>query len=235
LLHAKPRLHPHANHAHKDHPDLLAHPDLLETQERLVPPADPDTMLLPEPPVPEDLPDQLEKPAPLDPLANLDNPPSASPSLPDPRENPEISDHPDLPVHLVNPVWMAHLDQPDPRENPEPLAPMEPTETPDLLDHPAPPERRERRVFARNTAPSTVVSSSKTELADKSINWVFVSSTSAHKHHFGRDEFFFHHKADIFNICWWSRVDDVLSTSSLYFHVYLSPFMLHFFVFTLFT
>jgi len=204
-------LHHHANLAHKVLPDLLDHPDLQETQERLVLPADLVMMLLQEPLDLEDHPVHLvslDHPAVLVRLVFQLLPSLSLLALP---ENPEISDLPD-PLDLpVNPVWMAHPDLPDPRENLVSPETQEPTETPvpqAPLDQPDPPEKR---VSARNTAPSMVVSSSKTELVVKFANRVYASSKSA-KHLMGRCVS--NADSNIFSRC---RVDDVPTSS---WHLY---------------
>ena len=183
LLHAKQPLLHHASHAHKAHPDLLDHPDHLETQERLVPPADPDTMPPLEPQAHEDHPDQPEKPAQLDHPERLVSQLLPNHSPLESPEKPEILDHPDLPAHPDNPVWMAQPAHPDQRENLVPQEILEPMVNQDPPDHLAQPVPPEKRVSARNTALSMVVSSSKMELVVKFVNRVYASFTrSASKH-----------------------------------------------------
>jgi hypothetical protein len=207
LPHARPPPHHHANLAHKDLPAHPDHPDLPETPERLVPPADPDTMPHPEPPDPEDHPDLPEKPDQLDHPERPDNPPLPSHSLPEPPEKPETSDPLDLPAHPDNPVWTAHLDLPARKESPARPESPEPTATPDQPDPPAQPERPERKVSARNTAPSTEECSSRTELADKKFaNRVSAFSPTFSAKHPGQGVFSTY--ADINNIKNYG-VDDV--------------------------
>jgi hypothetical protein len=165
LLHANQQLHHHANPAHKDLPAHQVHPDLLETQERLVLLADLDMMLLLEPLDHVDHPDLLVNPALLDHLENPVFQHKANHLLLESLEKLEISDHLDLLDHLVNPVWTAHQDLLDQKENldfPVITVLMEILDLQAHLDQLVLPARR---VSARNTVPSTVVSSSKTALA----------------------------------------------------------------------
>jgi len=166
-LHVNPLLHHHANHAHKDLPAHLDLPDPLVTQERLVPLADPDLMLLL---VPLDLVDllaQLENPDKLDPLVNLESPLNPNPLYLENPEKLEMLDHLAHPVHLEPPETMDPLDLLDQRV---PLAQMEPQAQ---MVNPVPLVllallvAQEKKVFAPNTVLWTVVSSSKMELDDK--------------------------------------------------------------------
>jgi len=216
LLHANQPLPRHASLAHKDLPDRLDPQDLPETQERLVLPEDPDTMLPPDLPDHEDLPAHPERLDLLDPLESPVSQPSANHSLPASLESPETLDHLDPPDHLANPVWTAHQDPPDPRESlalPENLVPTAKPDPQEPLDQP---ELLARRVSARNTVPSTVVSSSKTALAAKKFNnRVQASSPRSAEHlHVARRCF---SAADLLdNTFRWARVDDVAPTSSLF-------------------
>jgi hypothetical protein len=219
------QLHHHANPAHKDLPAHQVHPDLLETQERLVLLADLDMMLHLEPLDHVDHPDLLVKPAHLDHLANLVFQHKANHLLLESLEKLEISDHLDLPDHLANPVWMAHQDLLDQKENLELPVKTVLMEMLDLQVHLGQLVLPARRVSARNTVPSTVVSSSKTALAANFFNRVSAPSTrSAPKQLHRRCGS--HPQADHINILY--RVDDV-PTSSL-----CSSHMLHLFVFALF-
>jgi hypothetical protein len=225
LLHANQQLHHHANPAHKDLPVHQVHPDLPETQERLVLLADLDMMLLLEPLDHVDHPDLLVNPALLDHLENLVFPLLLCHLFLALLENPEISDHLDLLDHLANPVWTAHQDLLDPKENLELLVITVLMEIQDLQAHLDQLVLPARRVSARNTVPSTVVSSSKTALAANFFNRVSAPFTrSAPKQLHGRCGS--HPQADHNNILY--RVDDV-PTSSL-----CTSHMLHLFVFALF-
>jgi hypothetical protein len=225
LLHANQQLHHHANPAHKDLPAHQVHPDLPETQERLVLLADLDMMLLLEPLDHVDHPALLVNPALLDHLASLVFPLLLCHLFLALLENPEISDHLDLLDHLANPVWTAHQDLLDQRENLDFPVITVLMEIKDLQAHLDQLVLPARRVSARNTVPSMVVSSSKTALVVNFFNRVSASFTrSAPKQLHGRCGS--HPQADHNNILY--RVDDV-PTSSLYFSL-----MLHLFVFALF-
>jgi len=167
LLHAKPSSHHRANLALKVLPAHLVNPVNLETpvptdnpasladnhnpdlQDPKVPLAHPETLVLPDNPETPELPlnpkaSNLDLQAQLEMLAPQDNPAAlANPETMDNPVNPDPKDLPAHPVQLATPVKMV---------NP---------------DNPVNPEAKARRVSARNTAPSTVVSSSKTEPADK--------------------------------------------------------------------
>jgi len=166
-------LHHHANHAVLDHPDPLGHLAPLEMPEA---PANQDKvaeLLHP------DLLDQkahlanlatLDNLAALDNLANLLNQPLL---LQDHLAHLEMLDQTanlDNPEHQEEAVDKDHLDPKDLPDHPAQLANLETLVNLATLVNL---EVLEKRVFARNTAPSTVVSSSKTELAVKLLT-IFV-------------------------------------------------------------
>ena len=170
LNHVLNKLHHHANHALLDHLAHLAPPVLpvmLDQMEILVQMAD--LLLL----------ENLDHQVLLDHLALMDNP-----ELPETQElmlNLKVYnlahldqlvmlDHPDLLDLLDNLVTMVHLDNLDPKVHLaqlEILALMVNLVLPDKL---VPLVELEKKVSAPNIVPSTVVSSSKTELADKQIS-----------------------------------------------------------------
>jgi len=78
-------------------------------------------------------------------------------------EMPDLQDLQDQQVNQVNPEDQDNQDQRDRTDN---LEHQEMTDNPDNLDRQVNPAELEKRVFARNTAPSTEESSSRMELAD---------------------------------------------------------------------
>jgi len=173
--HASQSLLLHANLAHKDHP---AHPDQLDHLAMPELPDNPETQeptLHPANPVQKDLPAHPESPVLLVPLASLVPLLKANLWSPENQDQLEKPDHPDLPVNLDNPAPMEPQDPLDPKD---PLAPTDhpdKTVNPDPLANPAQLEAPARRVSARNTVPSTVVSSSKMEPGAK-LDKILVAS-----------------------------------------------------------
>lgn len=162
--------HHHAGHAHQDHPVPLAHLEMLATpdptvnlaaQARMVPTA---------------------HPAQLDPTAHLA--PQARMVTREPPAPTPLAAHPPLemlvplvrlahPAHLVKTAPLAQMEAPAQlatRAHPDRLARPATTELLATRDHLAQMVQRENRVFAPNTAPPTVVSSSRTEQGDKRIH-----------------------------------------------------------------
>lgn len=164
---ATSRLHHRADRAHRDHPDPLV---------QLV------TLVHPDPTANPAL---LEKMVETDHLAQLD--PQAQPALPatmvqKAQPATPLSQFQQLLVKTAQLVKMVHLVPLAQMVNPVPmeaLAQLVPKVHPALLAHPATMvlqetkdplvqmDPLEKRVFARNTAPPMVVSSSKTEQGDK--------------------------------------------------------------------
>ena len=161
--HANPLLPHHANHALKvlpAHPDLLDHlvmPEPLDNLEILA------LMLHPANPDQKDHLDLLESPDNLVPLVSLEPPLNLNLSFQvnlDLLVKPAHLDLQDPPVNLVLMALPGQLDQKDHLDLMDPLAK---TDNPALPVNPAPLDPLERRVSARNTVPSMVVCSSKTE------------------------------------------------------------------------
>lgn len=155
-------LHPHASLVHKGHRDLPVHQEAQATQERLAPQDDQELMPHPEVLDQEDHLDHPESPDQLAPMENQESPPNPNHWFQANQENPETKDPPD---HPARQELQEMMDHPDPLEAKENQAPMEPQDKMDKLDQLDPPEeqaQQERRVSARNTAPWTVESSSRT-------------------------------------------------------------------------
>jgi hypothetical protein len=160
-------LHHHANHVLLDHPDPLDHlaplemPEAPANQDKVVELLHPDLL---------DQKDHLANLATLDNLAALDNLANLLNQpllLQDHLAHLEMLDHPanlDNPEHQEEAVDKDHL---DPKDLPDHPAQLVNLETLVNLATLVKLEVLEKRVFARNTAPSTVVSSSRTELAVK--------------------------------------------------------------------
>jgi hypothetical protein len=160
------RLLHHASHAqevnpdHQDLPDPTDSPEAPEAQDNLAETHNldlPDHLDLLDPTETPDSPDHLDSP---------DNPERAlKPDLDllDHLESPDQLDNPDSPEDLDN---LEALANPDPKDLPEDPDSPETTDSPVNPDPLDSPEALARRVSARNTAPSTAESSSRTELAD---------------------------------------------------------------------
>jgi hypothetical protein len=167
LLLAKPSTHHHANHAlqvllaHPANPVNLATPDKTDNPENLEETHNPDLL------------DQKAHLAHLETLVPLDNPETLEPLLKAKESNLDLLDHLEMLEHLdnlANPVNPETMDNPvalDPKAHPAHLANQETPETTVNQANPDNLEVLEKRVSARNTAPSMVVFSSKMELADK--------------------------------------------------------------------
>jgi hypothetical protein len=170
LNHVPNKLHHHANHVLLDHLAHLAHPVLpvmLDQMDNLVQMAD--LLLL----------ENLDHQDLLDLPALMDNPelPETQELMPSQKafnlahlDLLVMLDHPDLLDLLDNLAMMVHPDNLDQKDHPaqlEILALMVNLVLPDKL---VPLVELEKKVSAPNIAPSTVVSSSKTELADKQIS-----------------------------------------------------------------
>jgi hypothetical protein len=170
LLLANNNNHHHANHAQLDLPAHLDHPDLLEMLDQM---ATLDLLVDQLPLANLDQKDLLAHLDQMDNLVLLDNlVPLLNPkefNL-DPQDLLEMLDHLahlDLLDNLVPMELLEIQDQKVPLAPMETLDPMETQVHPDKLD---PLVVLEKRVSAPNIAPSTVVSSSKTELADKHLH-----------------------------------------------------------------
>jgi len=156
--HASPALADHRAHlAQQDHPEMQEHPDSPVNQDKTHHqaslaqrdhPAHPDNL---------DSPDNLE---------SLAHQLKANPQCLESQEHPEMLDHlahledPDSPEAMADPAQPDQKDHPAHQVNPEA---MDSPAVQVKLDHP---EVLARRESAPSTAPSTVVSSSRTELAD---------------------------------------------------------------------
>ena len=190
LLLANNNNHPHANHAQLDHPAHLDHPDLLEMLDQMA------TLDLLVDQLPLANLDQKDLPAHLaqmDNLVLLDNlvpplnPMEFNLAHLDLLEMLDHLAHLDLLDNLVPMELLETQDQKVPLAPMEILDPMETQVHPDKLD---PLVVLEKRVSAPNIAPSTVVSSSKTELAVKHLHLfccsvasdVFFSSFNCNAH-----------------------------------------------------
>lgn len=167
--------HPHAGHAHQDHPVPLAHLEMLATPDQTVNLEALARM------VPTDHLAQPDPTAHLAPQARTERRDHRDPTLlafQPPLEmlvNPEKLAHP---AHLVKTALLAQMEAPAQlatRAHPDRLARPATTELLETRDHLAQMVQRENRVFAPNTAPPTVVSSSKTEQGDKRSHQPFRS------------------------------------------------------------
>ena len=179
LLLANNNKHHHANHAQLDHPAHLDHPDLLEMLDQMA------TLDLLVDQLPLANLDQKDLPAHLaqmDNLVLLDNlvpplnPMEFNLAHLDLLEMLDHLAHLDLLDNLVPMELLETQDQKVPLAPMEILDPMETQVHPDKLD---PLVVLEKRVSAPNTAPSTVVSSSKTELAVKKHFNLFCCSVAS--------------------------------------------------------
>jgi len=168
-FHASQSLLRRASHAHRDHPDhqdlpeppvTPEHQDNQDAQETMLHQANQDQ---------RDLQDRQENQACPDPLVNQELRLSAKRWF---RENQArlatkgLQDHQDLPDSQAPTDCQEHQDQKDPTDRRDHL---EMTDNPELRDHLDLPGLPARRVSARDTAPSTVECSSRTELAVKSV------------------------------------------------------------------
>jgi hypothetical protein len=223
LPRVKPRLHRRVNLALKVSPDLPVHQDLQATQERLAPQAAAVTTLLP---APQDQEALLGRPVRLGhPVAPVRQAHQLLPnhSLPVLLAKLATSDPLDPLVLLVNQAWMDPLARLDPRVSQAHPESPEPTGTLALPAPQDPPEPPARRVSARNTAPSMVVSSSKTELVVKFINRVYASFIQQSAEH-PRERCFSAADQNIFPRC---RVDDVPTSSRRQYSIWFYASPLH--------
>jgi len=169
--------HRRASLAHKDLPAHPAHQDLLATQDHQAMLASPEPMHHPanparrDPPDHQERPDHQDQPATPDPQQSASQPPQESP------EKPEMLDHPAQPAHLESPERTDSPAQPAPRDHPVPMDHQAPMDSPDPPAHLVLPDHRARRVSAPSTAPSTAVSSSRTEQDDKELQPPALQST----------------------------------------------------------
>jgi len=170
LLLASNNNHPHANPAQLDHPAHLVHPDLLEMLDQT---ATLDLLVDQLPLANLDQKDLLAHLDQMDNLAPLDN------LVPLPKAMEFNLDHQDqleMLDHLAHPDLLVNLETMELPETQDPKVPLAPMETLDPMETQVPPDKLdplvvlEKRVSAPNTVPSTVVSSSKTELADKHLH-----------------------------------------------------------------
>jgi len=111
--------------------------------------------------------DHPESQVQLDPTENQESQPNRSLWCPESQESPETKDQTDPPDHQDPQDKTAHQDQPDRRESQVQTEPQAKMDRPDRQDHQEVLAPKERRVFARSTAPWTAVSSSKTALGVK--------------------------------------------------------------------
>jgi len=156
-----------ASPAPRDLPDHQVLQDPQESLERLEPP-DAQVQMLPQAHQdPVDHQDQPERLDPKDPQENQESPLSQRPLPPESQERLESQDPRDRP-DLPDPQDPTDLQ--DRLARKDHLVPMElqdPTATQDPLVHLDRPEPPARKVSARNTAPPTEESSSRTERGDK--------------------------------------------------------------------
>jgi len=157
---------PHASLALLDHLDLPAHLDHQETTEamdNLATPALSHNPDLQDHLVNPDSPDNLDTPEDLD---SQDSPDRANQLDPDSPVHQETKDHPDLQDNQAAQDSQEDLEPQDQKDHPDNQAhpeTMDSLANPDKLDNLV---AQERRVSAPNIVPSTVESSSRTELED---------------------------------------------------------------------
>lgn len=164
---ARPSPRRPADPAPLDPPDRTDLPDLLATlvapdpTDDLETPEDRDSLVAEDPPDPEEMLVATVCPeSPVPPLL----PPPTSPETPDVPETPEARDPLETPAPMADQETTA---TPDPRELPETPELLETPEPMASLVSPATPDPPERGESAPSIAPSTVVSSSRTEPAAK--------------------------------------------------------------------
>lgn len=164
LSHVKQLLHHHADHAHKENQVFLVHLAQTETQDHQV---CQDHQAVKQCQEHQDLKDNLD----LQELqdfqeikANQDCQPQAAEFLPAHQDQEAIKDHQDHQEWLVPQAKMELQDQWDLQDLREPQEMQDPMDNLEILVHQALQEVQERRVFARNTVPSTAVYSSKMAL-----------------------------------------------------------------------
>lgn len=87
---------------------------------------------------------------------------SALPQHPETLDQPDPTDHPAQPVNQVRKATTALQATPDPKDHPDRLAAQAETAVQETKAHPVPTDQPESGVSARNTAPWTAASSSKT-------------------------------------------------------------------------
>ncbi|PAV86759.1 hypothetical protein WR25_17125 [Diploscapter pachys] len=92
---------------------------------------------------------------------------AGTPAISEPLTPGETLDHQDLLDHLEHRATMEPLDPPDPKDLLDPMDPLVSTASLDLPARQENQAQQERREFARNTAPSMVECSSRTEPDDK--------------------------------------------------------------------
>lgn len=163
--HASQSHHLHVNHALPDHRDHLDHQDLQETLEPQ------EHQEIQELILHQAKQDQKDHQDPQDNPANPVRQESPEPQLKAahhnqvPQDPLETQDHQDQPALQDSLVMTQARDPRDRKDHPDHQDPQETMDSQDHQDRQEHQEMPEKRVFARNTAPSMEVSSSKMELA----------------------------------------------------------------------